>query len=304
MGTIDMGQRVRTATPVTGSACARCGMPLRAGARFCGGCGVATGPAQPGGLATTTGATRPPAARARWRRGLDATSHAAGDLLYVIIAAVLALVLSHLPVLDVLIYPFKLFGTFVHEWSHALVALATGGHVVALEIRPDLSGEEYSAGGMGLLISSAGYIGVAVAGSALLLAPLRWANRTMTGIGGAALLLPLAGAVLLGATFTLTTWFWSAVFAAVALAVGLRAAPRLARLFQQFLAVELCLTALDALRQLIWLALDAPGVPTDAANAAGYTGIPAVLWAVVWSIVALIVIGLAAVRVARRSLVL
>jgi len=301
MGTIDTGQRARMSTATIGSACARCGTPSRGGARFCGGCGAATGLAQPTGLATVSGA-RPTTARAAWRRGLGAASHAAGDLLYVVIAAVLALVLSHLPVLDVLIYPFKLFGTFVHEWSHALVALATGGHVVALQINPDLSGEEWSAGGMGLLIDSAGYIGVAVAGSALLLAPLRWANRTLTGIGAAALLLPLASAVLQGANFTLTTWFWSAVFAAVALVVGARATPRLARLFQQFLAVELCLTALDALRQLIWLALNAPRATTDATIAAAATGIPAPLWAVVWSIVALIAIGLAAVRVTRRLL--
>ncbi len=277
-------------------------MPAQAGARFCGDCGAAIGLTQPAGLATTSGAGRSLAARAAWRRRLGAASHAVGDLLYVVIAAVLALVLSHLPGLDVLIYPFKLFGTFVHEWSHALVALATGGHVVALQINPDLSGEEWSAGGMGLLIDSAGYIGVAVAGSALLLAPLRRAKRTLTGIGAAALLLPLAGAVLLGATFTLTTWFWSAIFAAIALAVGLRAAPRLARLFQQFLAVELCLTALDALRQLIWLALNAPRVPTDATIAAAATGIPAPLWAVVWSVLALIAVGLAVVRVVRRSL--
>ena len=69
------------------------------------------------------------------------------DLLYVVVAAVLAVVLSHIPVLDVVVYPFKLFGTFVHEWSHAIVTVVTGGHVVGLRINPDLSGEEYSTGG-------------------------------------------------------------------------------------------------------------------------------------------------------------
>jgi len=49
--------------------------------------------------------------------------------------------------------------------------------------------------------------------------------------------------------------------------VGRRATPRLAGLFQQFLAVELCVTALDALRVLLLLALDAPGTATDATNA-------------------------------------
>lgn len=224
------------------------------------------------------------------------------DLLYVVVAAVLVVVLSHLPLLDVAIYPFKLFGTYVHEWSHALVTLATGGHVVALQINSDLSGEEYSAGGWSLLISSAGYLGTAVAGAGLLLVPTRLARRTLTTIGAATVLLPLAAVLLQGATFTVTTWIWTAVFAAVTLGVARIVPPRLARLFQQFLAVALCLTALDSLRTLVWLAADAPSVTTDATNAAVATHVPAIVWALLWGVIALVVIGAAAIRLVRRSL--
>lgn len=224
------------------------------------------------------------------------------ELAYVVLAAVLAVVLSHIPVLDVVIYPFKLFGTFVHEWSHALVTLVTGGHVVGLRINPDLSGEEYSAGGWALLISSAGYLGTAAAGAALLLAPLRRAAHTLAGIGATVAALPVAGTLLQGAGFTVTTWVWTAAFAVVALLIGRRGTPRLARLFQQFLAVELCLTALDALRGLDWLTLNAPGVMTDATNASGATHIPALVWAVLWSVIGVAIVGLAALQLVRRSL--
>src|SRR5437763_294201 len=98
------------------------------------------------------------------------------------------------------------------------------------------------------------------------------------------------------------TWVWTGVFAAVTLAVGRRGTPRLARLFQQFLAVELCLTALDALRSLDWLALTAPGVVTDATTAAGATHLPALVWAALWSIIGLAIVGLAALHRVRRSL--
>src|SRR5438067_4246680 len=206
------------------------------------------------------------------------------DLLYVAAAAVLAVVLSHIPVLDVVVYPFKLFGTFVHEWSHAIVTVVTGGHVVGLRINPNLSGEEYSTGGWGLAISSAGYLGTAGAGAALLLAPLRRVGPTLVAIGATVAALPCVGTLVEGATFTPATWVWTGVFAAVTLAVGRRGTPRLARLFQQFLAVELCLTALDALRSLDWLALSAPGVATDATTAAGATHLRALVWAVLWSI--------------------
>ncbi len=237
----------------------------------------------------------------RGPRGVSAATSLA-DVLYVLVAAALAVALSHVPALGVVLYPFKLFGTFTHEWSHALVTLLTGGHVVGLRINPDLSGEEYSAGGWGLAISSAGYLGTACAGAALLLAPVRRAKRTLQGIGATVAALPLAGMLLQGATFTLTTLAWAVVFAVVAVGVGRRGTVRLAGLFQQFLAVELCLTALDALRDLVWLALNAPGVATDATNAATATHVPAVVWAVLWSIAGCAVVGWAALHLARRAL--
>jgi hypothetical protein len=100
----------------------------------------------------------------------------------------------------------------------------------------------------------------------------------------------------------LTTWFWTAVFAIVVLAVGRRGTRRLAGLFQQFLAVELCLTALDNLRALDWLAINAPGVMTDATNAGGATHLPAIVWAVLWSVIGVAIVGLAGLRLVRRSL--
>jgi hypothetical protein len=224
------------------------------------------------------------------------------DLLYVAAAAVLAVVLSHIPVLDVVVYPFKLFGTFVHEWSHAIVTVVTGGHVVGLRINPDLSGEEYSTGGWGLAISSAGYLGTACTGAALLLAPLRRARHTLVALGVAVAALPFVGTLVQGATFTPTTWLWTAVFAAVTLAVGRRGTLRLARLFQQFLAVEVCLAALDGLRSLDWLVLTAPGVMTDATTAGSATHLPALVWAVLWSIIGVAIVGLATLHRVQRAL--
>ena len=224
------------------------------------------------------------------------------DLLYVTAAAVLAVVLSHVPVLGVVVYPFKLFGTFVHEWSHAIVTVVTGGHVVGLRINPDLSGEEDSTGGWGLVISSAGYLGTAGTGAALLLAPLRRARHLLVALGATVVALPVVGTLVQGATFTPTTWLWTTVFAAVTLAVGRRGTLRLACLFQQFLAVEVCLAALDGLRSLDWLALTAPGVMTDATTAGSATHLPALVWAVLWSITGVAIVGLATLQRVRRAL--
>jgi hypothetical protein len=212
-------------------------------------------------------------------------------------------VIAHLPVINVAAYPFKLFGTFVHEWSHAVMALVTGGGVVELQINANLSGETLTRGGAPLLIWSAGYTGAALVGACLLLVPMRFAKRTLLAIGGISLLLPLWSSLIFGTSFPPDTWFWALIFGAANLGVGIWADRRVARLFQQFVAIELCLTTLDSLRALIWLTVHTPNVPTDAFYSANYTHVPAVFWSILWTGIALAALGFAAMRVVRRSLV-
>ena len=246
-------------------------------------------------------APRAPRGRGRWS-GRFKLRGDASDLPYVVAAAVLAIILSHIPVISAAVYPFKLFGTFVHEWCHALVAIFTGGSVVQLQINPDLSGETFTRGGWELPIFSAGYVGAAVVGALLLLAPTRFANRTLIGVGALSLLMPFIGALSFGTSFPANTWVWTLLFGAVTLAVGLRAPRRWAGLFQQFVAVELCFTALDSLRTLIWLSAHAPSVATDALNADRYTHLPALFWSILWSLLAVAAIVLSASRVVRRAI--
>ncbi len=57
------------------------------------------------------------------------------------------------------IYPIKLFVVLIHELSHALIAIITGGTVKSIEIGFDLGGKIDADGGSEIAISSAGYIG-------------------------------------------------------------------------------------------------------------------------------------------------
>ena len=44
---------------------------------------------------------------------------------YLLGASALSIILSFIPFANLLVYPFKLFVTFIHEGGHALAALAT-----------------------------------------------------------------------------------------------------------------------------------------------------------------------------------
>src|SRR6187549_1760869 len=94
------------------------------------------------------------------------------QLYLLLIATVVTIVLWFIPFADYLVYPIRLFVTFIHESSHALIAVLTGGSVSSLTIASDGSGVVYLANtswiGM-LLTSSAGYLGTTVFGVLMLL---------------------------------------------------------------------------------------------------------------------------------------
>ncbi len=70
------------------------------------------------------------------------------------------------------IQPLKLIVVFLHEMSHAIGALITGGSVESIFISWDESGYTVTSGGDFLTIASAGYIGCILWGSLMLFASL------------------------------------------------------------------------------------------------------------------------------------
>ena len=111
-----------------------------------------------------------------------------------LIATALVMVSVLMPYGEFLLYPFQLFGTFIHEVSHAVAAVATGGQVHEMRVNLDTSGHVLSSGGSRMLISSAGYTGSILVAAAILLAGRRrrWARRTLFIVGGATLLSTVA----------------------------------------------------------------------------------------------------------------
>jgi hypothetical protein len=233
-----------------------------------------------------------------------------------LLAAAVSIALWFIPFAGVLSYPFRIFVTFIHEGGHAVAALLTGNSVQSLSVAMNASGETYTTkGGMfsQILVSSAGYLG-AMAFGALLLVLIRKAVAARIVLAGAALLI-LILTIVFGLITPMVAGSWSSLtgipftfFAGIALAVGLFAVARFASqrvaiFVLSLLAVQCVLNALLDLKTVFFLSSPfAPGVQTDAANMASATGIPAVIWTIIWIAIAFgILMGVLRLYVAARD---
>lgn len=111
-----------------------------------------------------------------------------------IIAFLVSMLTALVPFGHWLLYPFDLFGTFVHEACHALAAVLTGGRVEGMHVSWDTSGLTKTWGGWNVAISTAGYLGSVIVGAILLLSArrARRASATLVVVGAVTVLATLA----------------------------------------------------------------------------------------------------------------
>jgi hypothetical protein len=216
-----------------------------------------------------------------------------------LVAAALSVLLWFIPYAEILTYPFHIFVTFIHEGGHALAALVTGHSVESLSVATDGSGLTVSSGQGGLFsrmfIASAGYLGAMTFGALLLVLIRRATAARIVLLSSAGLIFGLTMIFGLIKPFYSMTGLWGVPFTllagsviSVALVLIARfASARVATFFVSFLAVQCVLNALFDLKTVLFLSSPfGPSVPTDAANMAQATGIPALLWASLWIILA------------------
>lgn len=217
------------------------------------------------------------------------------EVLLVLGLALTTIIAWRLPVVGWLLYPFQVYGTFVHELSHGVAAVLTGGSFRRFVVNPDLSGTALSAGGIGWIVTSAGYIGSAIFGGILTLlsASNIPARRVLAGLG---LTLGVLSLLFVRNLFGLAAGI---VLAASLLAAGWRLRESWADGLLLLLAVQMMLNALDSVFDLVQLSAASGATRTDAQIMAQATGIPAIVWAGLWTVVSLVIL-LASLRVAYR----
>lgn len=210
---------------------------------------------------------------------------------YLLGASALSIILSFIPFAGLIVYPFKLFVTFIHEGGHALAAVATMGDVERIVINPDTSGLTLSLGGMSIIIASAGYLTSTLFGAALLLICRNGKNAKAALGFSAALILGLT-VFFMDFRSGLFSWIVGIVLTAGLIFFTMVSNPRVAHFFLSFLAVQCCLNALYDLRTLFLLSATTREA-SDAMNMQRLTLIPAVVWATLWLALSLIVLWLA-----------
>jgi hypothetical protein len=210
------------------------------------------------------------------------------------VAAAVSLAVSFTPWAPLILYPFKLFTTWVHECGHALMTVMVGGEVASITIEPDTSGLTLSAipdtriarG----LVASAGYLGAAIVGCLLIAATRieRRAHVILMGVGAFMLL-------------TLVIWMRNLFGAAVVLGWGAalillsRRLGNAPRFVLSLLAIQVALNALFDIRVLYLVRGQ-----SDAATMARLFALPAWFWATTWIVMSVAMLASTLYKTRRR----
>lgn len=190
-----------------------------------------------------------------------------------------------------LVYPFRIFVVFLHEISHGLAAVLTGGAIESIGLSFDEGGVCRTRGGSPFLILNAGYLGSLLWGALFLVLGGRRARArgVIAAIGVFTLVVTLLYVrTLFGFGYGLATGL-----ALVAVASRLRPA-----VSEVLLAAIGATSALYAVWDVATDVLLRHSGESDAAALAALTLVPAPFWGVLWIVISVGVL----VGVARRLL--
>ncbi len=226
-----------------------------------------------------------------------------------IVATVVSLLIwgasLYFPFANYIVYPLQLFATFVHEGSHVLATIMTGGSVQSLTVSPDTSGVVWSMTNSWLsqlIVSSAGYLGTTLFGI-LLLVWFRYnyssRNALYFASGFVGLMTVVFGLIMpIWNMFGAKVSFGSVAFTVLSgallsaglFAIGKYATMKWVNFSLAFLAIQCLLNSVNSLKNLFFISATTNS-HSDAMNMAEATGIPAIAWVLIWIVGSVIMIS-------------
>ena len=178
------------------------------------------------------------------------------------------------------VYPLKIFVVFMHEVSHGLAAIVTGGRIVEIQVNPQQGGHALTQGGSRFWTLTAGYLGSLLWGGLILLSAARThldkAISVLIGLGMVA--------ISIGFGESTFTYLFGIGFGVVLLAVGFFLPEVVNDWILRVIGVTSCLYAILDIKSDI---LDRSHLRSDARMLSEITGLPTEFWGILWILIAI-----------------
>jgi hypothetical protein len=184
---------------------------------------------------------------------------------------------------SVVIYPIKIFVVLLHEMSHGLAAILSGGKIIRIIVTRELGGETITSGGLKFVIAASGYLGSLFFGAMMFYSAYNkkfsmWFNTILS------IMILLFTVNYIEGSFTI-------IFALI-FALFLFLSPRLLNNMVHSYAMKILglicslYVLVDIKEDLLTLRI----VPSDAQILADISGIPAFIWGSAWLIVTIVIV--------------
>ena len=178
------------------------------------------------------------------------------------------------------VYPLKIFVVFMHEVSHGLAAIATGGRILEIQINPQQGGHALTQGGSRFWTLTAGYLGSLLWGGVILLLAARTrfdkAISILIGFGMVA--------ISIGFGESTFTYLFGIGFGVALIAIGFYLPEAANDWVLRIIGVTSCLYAILDIKSDV---LDRSNLRSDARMLSEVTGIATEIWGTLWILIAI-----------------
>ena len=178
------------------------------------------------------------------------------------------------------VYPLKIFVVFMHEVSHGLAAIATGGRILEIQINPQQGGHALTQGGSRFWTLTAGYLGSLLWGGVILFLAARTrfdkAISILIGFGMVA--------ISIGFGESTFTYLFGIGFGVALIAIGFYLPEAVNDWVLRIIGVTSCLYAILDIKSDV---LDRSNLRSDARMLSEVTGIATEVWGALWILIAI-----------------
>ena len=183
------------------------------------------------------------------------------------------------------VYPIKIFVVLLHEISHALMTIFTGGTVTHIKLNSNLSGITLVKGGNQILIAASGYFGSLIFGSLLFLSAKYIKLRIWFTTILAVILLLSAINLIEGGFIIFITLVISLLFYILPRYLN----EKVNKISLMFIGLTSCLYVIADIKQDL---LTTTLRETDTQILEYLTGIPAITFGLIWFLISIVVVYL------------